>query len=135
MAAQHHLRGVLNGRTEGWGEEEVGGYDLPVGEFILLCFLCPLPYDRAGRGADPLLPPLPSPSGSALLSTVASLLKLWLLELEVPPIVYSHYDEFRHLYPKRVGQEQEQVPLKVVAEYVSRLPPVHLEVSSGAYVC
>lgn len=63
------------------------------------------------------------------LPVIASTVKLWLLELEVPPILFTHYDEFKHLYPSRVGAETVDVPAKAIADHVSRLPPVHLEVS------
>ena len=62
------------------------------------------------------------------LPVVASVTKLWLLELDIPIILFSHYDEYRSLYPKRVGAEVVDVPAKAIADHVSRLPPVHLEV-------
>ncbi|KAL8293658.1 hypothetical protein RQP46_000359 [Phenoliferia psychrophenolica] len=62
------------------------------------------------------------------LPVVASVTKLWLLELDVPLIIYSHYDEYRSLYPKRVGAEVVDVPAKAIADHIARLPPVHLEV-------
>ncbi|SCV67987.1 BQ2448_108 [Microbotryum intermedium] len=62
------------------------------------------------------------------LPVVASTVKLWLLELEIPPIVFSQYDELRHLYPKRVGSEIVEVPAKLLAEHLARMPVTHLEV-------
>ncbi|KDE06877.1 hypothetical protein MVLG_02765 [Microbotryum lychnidis-dioicae p1A1 Lamole] len=62
------------------------------------------------------------------LPVVASTVKLWLLELEIPPIVFSQYDELRHLYPKRVGSEIVNVPAKLLAEHLARMPVTHLEV-------
>ncbi|KAK4057745.1 Rho-GTPase-activating protein 8 [Microbotryomycetes sp. JL221] len=62
------------------------------------------------------------------LPVIASTVKLWLLELEVPPILYTQYDEFKQLYPVRVGSEVFEVPVKAIADHVSRLPPVHLAV-------
>ncbi|KAK4706180.1 hypothetical protein P7C70_g14, partial [Phenoliferia sp. Uapishka_3] len=62
------------------------------------------------------------------LPVVAAVTKLWLLELDVPVIIYSHYDEYRSLYPKRVGAEIIQVPAKAIGDHIARLPPVHLEV-------
>lgn len=63
------------------------------------------------------------------LPVVAATVKLWLLELDVPVIIFSHYDEYRHLYPKRVGAEIIEVPAKAIAAHIAHLPPVHLEVS------
>jgi hypothetical protein len=64
------------------------------------------------------------------LPVVVSTLKLWLLELEVPLIVYTQYDEFKGLYPKRVGaSEAVEVSIKAVTAHIARLPPVHLQVS------
>ncbi|KAK4046385.1 Rho-GTPase-activating protein 8 [Microbotryomycetes sp. JL201] len=62
------------------------------------------------------------------LPVVASTVKLWLLELEVPPIIFTQYDEIKQLYPVRVGSEIVEVPAKAIAEHLSRLPPIHLEV-------
>lgn len=63
------------------------------------------------------------------VSSVASTVRLWLLELEVPPITFTHYDELKHLYPHRVGADASPpVPAKAIADHLSSLPPVHLEV-------
>lgn len=62
------------------------------------------------------------------LPVVVSTLKLWLLELDVPLIPFTHYDEYRDLYPKRVGAEIIEVPAKAIASHIARLPPVHVEV-------
>lgn len=62
------------------------------------------------------------------LPIVASVIKLWLLELEIPLIVHSQYDELKHLYPKRVGAEVVEVPAKLLAEHLARMPNIHLEV-------
>ncbi|KAI5476919.1 Rho GTPase-activating protein [Pseudohyphozyma bogoriensis] len=62
------------------------------------------------------------------LPVVVSTIKLWLLELDVPVVIFSHYTEFRELYPKRVGTEATEVPPKLIASHIARLPPVHLEV-------
>lgn len=59
--------------------------------------------------------------------TVASTIKLWLLELEIPPIVFTQYDELKHLY-RRVGAETVPVPPKALADHLSRLPHSHLRV-------
>ncbi|KAM0793656.1 hypothetical protein ACM66B_001087 [Microbotryomycetes sp. NB124-2] len=67
------------------------------------------------------------------LPVVASTIKLWLLELEVPPIIFTQYDEIKQLYPVRVGSEIVDVPAKAVAEHLSRLPPIHLEASLTSY--
>lgn len=61
------------------------------------------------------------------LPVIVSLIKLWLLELDVPVILFSHYDEYRPMYP-RVGTESSEVPVKHLANHIARLPPVHLEV-------
>lgn len=63
------------------------------------------------------------------LPVVCSVTKLWLLELDVPVIVFSQYEEYRTLYPKRVGAEVVEVPSKIIADHIARLPPIHLEVS------
>ncbi|KAM0753052.1 hypothetical protein T439DRAFT_378788 [Meredithblackwellia eburnea MCA 4105] len=62
------------------------------------------------------------------LPVVAATVKLWLLELDVPVVIFSHYDEYRSLYPNRVGAEIVEVPAKAVGDHIARLPPVHLEV-------
>ena len=42
--------------------------------------------------------------------------------------MFSHYDEYRALYPSRVGSESVSLPAKLLAAHLARLPPIHLSV-------
>lgn len=43
-------------------------------------------------------------------------------------ILFSQYDEYRALYPSRVGSESVSLPPKLLASHLARLPPIHLSV-------
>lgn len=62
------------------------------------------------------------------LPVLCATVKLWLLELEIPVVTYSAYDELRALYPRRTAGEGE-VEAGKVADVVGKLPRVHFEVS------
>ncbi|KPV77972.1 uncharacterized protein RHOBADRAFT_50496 [Rhodotorula graminis WP1] len=61
------------------------------------------------------------------LPVLCATVKLWLLELEIPVVTYSAYDELRALYPRRTAGEGE-VEAGKVADVVGKLPKVHFEV-------
>ncbi|GAA5846868.1 hypothetical protein JCM9279_004472 [Rhodotorula babjevae] len=61
------------------------------------------------------------------LPVLCAIVKLWLLELEIPVVTYSAYDELRALYPRRTAGEGE-VEMGKVADVVGKLPRVHFEV-------
>ncbi|GAA5891934.1 hypothetical protein JCM8208_002943 [Rhodotorula glutinis] len=61
------------------------------------------------------------------LPVLCATVKLWLLELEIPVVTYSAYDELRVLYPRRTAGEGE-VDVGKVADVVGKLPRVHFEV-------
>jgi hypothetical protein len=61
------------------------------------------------------------------LPILCSVVKLWLLELEVPVISFTCYDELRKLFKG----ERRVVPLRQgLVNILAKLPTVHLEVSS-----
>ncbi|MBW0504856.1 hypothetical protein O181_044571 [Austropuccinia psidii MF-1] len=61
---------------------------------------------------------------------VASTVKLWLLELDPPPVQSSRYDDVKAIYPQRAGIETPPVDARVdvLATLLSRLPKPHLMV-------
>lgn len=61
---------------------------------------------------------------------LAATVKLWLLELDPPPVHYSKYDDIKAIYPQRVGIEAPSVDTRVdvLATLLSKLPRPHLMV-------
>ncbi len=63
---------------------------------------------------------------------IASTLKLWLLELDPPLVVYESWDDFRKIYPivgsKTEGEVTEEQRIQNVCAALQKLPRVHLYV-------
>ncbi|BGP12304.1 hypothetical protein JCM10213_006628 [Rhodosporidiobolus nylandii] len=102
LSAQHRLRQLLNSPST---------LSLP---FDSLSALLLRPHPDSGEAID--------------LPVACSTVKLWLLELEVPVVTWERYEEFRTLFPARVGGEKEDVSTEEVAKIVGKLPRVHYEV-------
>ncbi|GJN92015.1 hypothetical protein Rhopal_005043-T1 [Rhodotorula paludigena] len=61
------------------------------------------------------------------LPILCATLKLWLLELEVPVVTFSAYDELRAVYPGRTAKEGGEVTDEKVAGVLGKMPRVHFE--------
>ncbi|KAA1102133.1 hypothetical protein PGT21_036220 [Puccinia graminis f. sp. tritici] len=61
---------------------------------------------------------------------IAATIKLWLLELDPPPVHSSRYDDVKAIYPQRAGVETRSVDVRVevLANLLSKLPKPHLMV-------
>ncbi|OAV95122.1 hypothetical protein PTTG_03869 [Puccinia triticina 1-1 BBBD Race 1] len=61
---------------------------------------------------------------------IAATIKLWLLELDPPPVHSSRYDDVKAIYPQRAGIETRSVDVRVevLAALLSKLPKPHLMV-------
>lgn len=61
---------------------------------------------------------------------IASTIKLWLLELNPPPVHYSKYDDIKAIYPQLSGFESPSLDARidVMVSLLSKLPKPHLMV-------
>ncbi|GAA5958118.1 hypothetical protein JCM21900_002917 [Sporobolomyces salmonicolor] len=119
------LLGEIARRGEGVGEEERRKSWL---------YETPLSAQHHLRSLlnSPSVPLLPAARLSELLKpydlpVLCSVVKLWLMELEVHVVNWGAYEELRAIYPARVGVEEGEYRRERVVRVLGRLPRVHFE--------
>ncbi|KII87448.1 hypothetical protein PLICRDRAFT_142731 [Plicaturopsis crispa FD-325 SS-3] len=97
----------------------------------------PLPAVHHLREALNAIPPEQPIPGDILekydAPVIAAVLKLWLLELDPPLVLWEGWDDFRKLYPTvgsapKDGEVSEQQHIQDLSSTLQRLPRVHLYV-------